>query len=390
MRRLWRSEGARIVRGMLLYVLAMAALAALSPFDFQAVPGRTFALLWLADDAVLNLLLLFPAGFLAALAFEDGLGPRESYALALGLLFSLALESGQLYLPSRHPNLADVIGNGIGCWAGALAARRLGRWLGAFLSQDLVLELPLTGSLYLLVPLLMLQGLAAADSARAWLALPLALFGATILAALYLQRVARSGAFSPTRFAVYGASAFVVAALPTFLRHPVPIASSAACMALLTWVLAIHWIGGAPGQRRFEAATVRRAAPWFALYLIGLGASPLLGPLGAVDDGIGANRQALQLLESFAALTVAGYLLSELNSRAAWSTATAITRVMGAGLLMSLLLELTLLAPTSGQARLLRLAALAVASCAGAALHRAQVSLVRAMRQRQAQGQRTL
>src|SRR6187397_2821039 len=107
MRRPWRSEGARIVRGMLLYVLAMAALAALSPFDFQTVPGRTFALLWLVDDAILNLLLLFPAGFLAALAFEGGLGPRDSYALVFGLLFSLALESCQLYLPTRHANIAD-------------------------------------------------------------------------------------------------------------------------------------------------------------------------------------------------------------------------------------------------------------------------------------------
>jgi glycopeptide antibiotics resistance protein len=383
MRRLWRSEGARIVRGMLLYVLAMAALAALSPFDFQPIPGRTFALLWLADDAVLNLLLLLPAGFLAALVFENGLGPRESYALVLGLLFSLALESSQLYLPSRHPNVADVIGNGIGCWAGALAARRVGRWLSGFLSQDLVLELPLTGSLYLLVPLLMLHGLAGADSARVWLALPLALFGATILAALYLQRVARSGALSPARFAIYGAIAFLVSALPTFLRHPVAIASSAASMALLTWVLAIHWIGGVPGQRRFEASTVRRAAPWFALYLIGLAVSPLLGPFGAADGGIGANRQALQLLETFAALTVTGYLLSELNSRASWSTPMAVTRVMGAGLLVSLLLELTQLAPASPQARILRLAALAVGAGAGAALHRAQVSLVRAMRQRE-------
>jgi VanZ family protein len=367
---------------MLLYALAMAALATLSPFDFQAVPGRTFAVLWLADDALLNLLLLFPAGFLAALAFEDGLGPHQAYALGLGLLFSVALESSQLYLPSRHANAADVIGNGLGCWAGALAARRIGRWLGGFLSEELVLELPLTGSLYLLVPLLMLHGLTAADSARVWLALPLALFGATILAALYMQRVARSGALSPARFAVYGAIAFVVTALPTFLRHPLPIASSAAGMAVLTWGLSSHWVGGAPGQRRFEAATVRRAAPWFALYLIGLGAYPILRPLGAADDSIGANREALQLLETFAALTMAGYLLSELSARAAWSTAAAIAGVMAAGLLLSLLLEFARPVTPSPQAQILRLAALAAGSGAGATLHRAQISLVRAMRSR--------
>jgi glycopeptide antibiotics resistance protein len=382
-RKLWRTGGARIVRGMLLYMLAMAALATLSPFDFQEVPGRTFAVLWLADDAVLNLLLLFPAGFLAALAFEDGLGPREVLALGLGLLFSLALESCQLYLPSRHANAADVIGNGIGCWAGALAARRIGRWLAGFLSEELVLELPLTGSLYLLVPLLMLHGLAATDTTRIWLALPLALFGATILAALYLQRVARAGALSPARFAVYGAIAFVVAALPTFVQDPLPIASSALGMGLLTWALASLRVGGSPNQRRFEAATVRRASPWFALYLIGLGAYPLLGQFGTSDAGVGANREALQLLETFAALTVAGYLLSEVSARGSWSHAAAIAGVMAAGLLASLLLELTQPADTSAQSRVLRLAALSAGAGSGAALHRLQVGLVRAMRQRQ-------
>ncbi|HEU4412395.1 MAG TPA: hypothetical protein VFS43_44545 [Polyangiaceae bacterium] len=47
------------------------------------------------------------------------------------------------------------------------------------------------------MPLLVPHGPGAGNTARPWLALPLALFGATVLAALYRQRVARLTAAPP-------------------------------------------------------------------------------------------------------------------------------------------------------------------------------------------------
>jgi glycopeptide antibiotics resistance protein len=95
------SGGARIVRGMLGYVSVMAALATLSPFDFQYVPDGHFAVLWLLKDVLINLLLLFPVGFLFALAYEGRLGRGALNAFVLGLCMSFALEYAQQFLPSR-------------------------------------------------------------------------------------------------------------------------------------------------------------------------------------------------------------------------------------------------------------------------------------------------
>ncbi len=374
------SGGARIVRGMLGYMSVMAALATLSPFDFQPEPEHSFAVLWLVKDVLINLLLLFPAGFLFALAYEDRLGRHARNALLLGFAFSLALESAQLFLPSRHANLVDVFSNGVGCWAGALVQRRMGRWLDGFLSEDLVLELPLTGALYLLVPLLMLHGLGAGNTLRPWIALPLAPFGATVLATLYQQRIARSGALSPARFAAYGGLAFAGSALPALLRRPEAIAAGAACLALTTWAL-IHWqIGWSPGQRRFEASTIRRALPWFALYLIGLVAYPSLGQFGGRESHGPSHLEALRLLESFAALTVYGYLASESVSRSPWSTRALVGAVGASGVALSLLLELTNLSHASALSLLVRLSILGASAAAGAGLHRAQIALVQTMR----------
>lgn len=374
------SGGARIVRGMLGYVSVMAALATLSPFDFQYVSDGHFAVLWLLKDVLINLLLLFPVGFLFALAYEGRLGRGAINALVLGLCMSFALEYAQQFLPSRHSNLVDVLTNGLGCWAGALAERRVGRWLAGFLSEDLLLELPLTGALYLLVPLLMLHGLGAGKTPRPWLALPLALFGATILAALYQQRIARSGSMSAARFSAYGALAFAGAALPALLQRPAAIVASSACLMLATWASIRFRLGIAPGQRRFESSTIKRAIPWFALYLVGLVIYPSLGGLEGRHGGPPSHLEALRLLESFAALAVFGYLLSQLVSRAPWSPRTLIGVVAASGLALSLVLDLMVSPSASPLSRLLRLTVLGASAAAGAALHRAQIGLVRTLR----------
>jgi hypothetical protein len=373
--------GARIVAGMLGYAMAMAALATLSPFDFQIVPGRGFAVLWLTDDVLLNLVLLFPVGFLFSLADRSST-LRAVRALLLGLGLSLALELSQLFLPSRHSNAVDVVANAAGCWLGALAERQIGRWLGGFLSEDLVLELPLTGALYLLVPLLMLHALGASggDDGHVWLALPLAFFGATIVAALYQQRVARSHALSPLRFAIYAALAFVAALLPAFSQHPLEVAGAALCMTLAIWGLVRFEIGVSSAQRRFEASTVRRALPWFALYLLGLIATASGGGSSAELGESAGHREALRLLESIAALTVSGYLMSEVVSRTAWSSRALVVAIALVGVGLGFVLELSHDDHAARLSRLLRILAHGCSAGAGASLHRAQVGLVKRLR----------
>jgi VanZ family protein len=362
-----------VPRGLLAYAVAVAVLATLAPFDFQLVPARGMAVLVLFDDVLRNLLLLFPAGFLYALAERPRLGPHALRVLGLGLALGLGVELCQLLLPSRHSNLIDVLSNGAGAWVGALAAQRLGDRLERLLSEELLLELPLTGSLYLLAPLLMVHGLAA-HGARALLIVPLGLFAAPIAAALYRERVARTGALSAARFVAYVGLAFALAALPALLRTPGLVGAAATALSLLT-LLGLRMGGGR--QRRFEARTAAQALPWFLLYLAGLVLVPFTQ---APARDLAGNSRALALVEACAALTLLGYLVGELGSRARGSASLRALLAFGLGVGFASLLERRGAAPGLP----LRVLMMGASTAAGAALHGAQVQLVQALRGRRA------
>jgi VanZ family protein len=365
-----------VARGLLAYAVAVAVLATLSPFDFQRVPGRGMAVLVLADDVLRNLLLLFPAGFLYALSAGKRLGRGALPALGLGLALALAVELGQLFLPSRHSNVIDVLANGAGAWAGALAAQQLGHRLESALSEELLLELPLTGSLYLLAPLLMVHGLAAYGW-RPLSIVSLGLFAAPIVAALYRERVARTAALSEARFTAYAALAFAGAALPALLRWPPVVALAAVALATGTWVT-LRLAAGAPvAQRRFEARTAARALPWFLLYVMGL-APRFSGPSGGLV--LAGNQAALAVVEACAAFTLLGYLLGELTSRARVAAGWRAVVALMVGASIGAFLQLSRSA--GGLGGLLQPLLMGASCAAGDALHAAQVRLVQALRER--------
>ncbi|MEJ2541650.1 MAG: VanZ family protein [Gemmatimonadota bacterium] len=74
-------------------------------------------------DAILNVVLFMPLGFLVA--------PRRGVrgALAAGLLLSGGIELSQSMLPGRYPTLGDIVWNGSGAVLGAALALRLRREL---------------------------------------------------------------------------------------------------------------------------------------------------------------------------------------------------------------------------------------------------------------------
>ena len=69
-------------------------------------------------DAVLNLLLFVPVGFLAA---SRGRGPAAGFLV--GLAVSGLIEGWQLFLAGRHAGLADLVWNSSGAFVGALLWR---------------------------------------------------------------------------------------------------------------------------------------------------------------------------------------------------------------------------------------------------------------------------
>jgi VanZ family protein len=128
-----------------LYGLAIVY-ASLQPFInwMTPVPGTPFFLLapwpprWVRYDFITNTLAYVPLGFFVGLMPRQGSGQsRLTLALAVGALLSLAMESIQMYLPTRFASVADLISNTGGAALGGLLAvlfarsPNAGRWLSA-------------------------------------------------------------------------------------------------------------------------------------------------------------------------------------------------------------------------------------------------------------------
>jgi|SRR5215212_2301911 len=80
------------------------------------------ALLASLMPAIANILLFLPWGFLMFLALDRPSRPRpQSYAItcAVGIIFAMAVDVWQYFLPTRVTTLADSISNAIGALAGA-------------------------------------------------------------------------------------------------------------------------------------------------------------------------------------------------------------------------------------------------------------------------------
>jgi len=112
----------RLARRLLLLWAGSTLILTLGPF----VPVRETARAWSGVsrlggfDFLANIALFLPAGVLAVRA-----GLRPSLAVAGGALFSLAIESGQTWLPLRHPSERDLLANAVGCAIGALLSAPL-------------------------------------------------------------------------------------------------------------------------------------------------------------------------------------------------------------------------------------------------------------------------
>lgn len=76
-------------------------------------------------DLILNLLLYVPLGFFATRWLGSRWRPAWAVVLAtvLGAGLSLFAELLQIFLPQRFPSLLDLLANGAGTLAGALAVR---------------------------------------------------------------------------------------------------------------------------------------------------------------------------------------------------------------------------------------------------------------------------
>lgn len=114
----------------LLYGLAIVY-ASLEPFApwLAPVPGTPFFLLapwparWWRADVIVNIVAYAPLGFFLAASSQRRPAPeRVAAALGIGALLSFALETTQMFLPSRDASTLDLLANAAGSVAGAVLA----------------------------------------------------------------------------------------------------------------------------------------------------------------------------------------------------------------------------------------------------------------------------
>ena len=110
------------------------------PFDFKIVsleriiqkielffnPYMVHSLPELSVDALLNVLFFIPFGALLAAKYPIRESGKVKF-ITYGILLSLLIEFGQLFLPTRMPSLYDIGANAVGCLMGGLWSLQL-RW----------------------------------------------------------------------------------------------------------------------------------------------------------------------------------------------------------------------------------------------------------------------
>ena len=105
--------------------------ASLQPFEpwMERAPGTTFFLFapwpprWVRYDIISNVVAYVPFGFFIALAQRrQPPAGRLSIAIVIGTLLSCAMETLQMFLPTRDASVADLLSNAAGtAFGGALA-----------------------------------------------------------------------------------------------------------------------------------------------------------------------------------------------------------------------------------------------------------------------------
>jgi glycopeptide antibiotics resistance protein len=380
--------GARLAAALLAYVVLITAIITLLPFEF-AMPARPrVILLGDAMDVLANVALFVPFGFLYAVARHD-LGVRPMRVLGVALLVSGAIESIQLFEVSRFASLSDVIANGFGAYVGALAQRTLAKRIAvdAKTVGRLALELPVMGIVYLLVPLLWVDGIAGVGAATPlWPLLALGLFGASLLAAVQRHHFGPNRLLSRELMVVAACGWFLVGGFPGLApRASIVFFVMLAAIGAFVWVRSADKSGARPINRRFESRVLWEASPFYGAYLLllvapvsGYSSTRWRGSFGFdVAAGDWTATAVLHIVEVVAAFTLFGYMLAELRGRREARFREGAKYIAGWAAAAGFVAELLEGLRPDGSASLLRGVMLVAAALYGAYLYHLQRAHVR-------------
>ena len=380
----------RLAIALLGYFALVILVITLSPFDFAARPVR-ISLAMVPSDIVSNIALFLPLGFLLR-SIKSARASDGWRAVAAAAAFSALIEVAQIFLRGRYASPVDVTANMFGACVGVVLRSRVEQsavWHPATVGR-IGLDIPLVGLLYLLVPQLWLSSVGLIeDPLRSATTLLLGCAGTIVLVALHRHRWQGGVRLAANVVPPLALLWFMVGALPALAVDPRTFGSLALAVVVLSW-----WFlreGGVPDGRRFEADTLQRFLPVFALYLIVAALWPPLRPLAPWHGAVGfLNRldnasvvELLLLLEQVGGFTLLGYAIAEWRGRRELTLAADLPRVTLLAALFATGLELAqglLAGPGASLARALLATSGAMY---GAAVYHLARAHVRALRGRE-------
>lgn len=335
---------------MLGYLAAVTLIITLAPFRFASRPVHGLTGMWTWSDIVMNVLMFVPIGFVFQLTRPARSPVQWLRALALGAVLSAVIEVAQLFEVARFSSLIDVATNAAGAGVGAWLFRGIvWRIEGERAVRTLALELPLMGLVYVLIPLVWLQGLGSGGGTRMWLMLLVVAFAGGIIGTVHAAYVTTERKSSPVFLLAAVAVWYFVALLPGTIRDPQLVVAGAALIFGIAWLrsIATTRYRNTDRTRRFELPTLRLVLPLFAAYLALSSLWPLTDADGqwefmsALLAGDDFTQNAIYVaLEHVAAFTLVGYIIAEFYGRDLLRYRDIADRVLLWGGGISILLEL--------------------------------------------------
>lgn len=377
------TTGRRLAAGLLGYIILTIFLLTWNPFSFALPEHFQFSFYIGRRDALSNVLLFLPVGFL----YRLGQGKLRG-AILLGAVISAGIETGQFFIPGRSPSVVDIsmntLGSGLGAGLYDLLTARIA--MTSRMVGQLGLEIPLMGLLYVLVPLLWVNRLVPGDALTRWLLTGLiGVCGAVVLSDVYQRWWGRLGLRSFWHAGLAAGIWFLVGIGPSLPSHPLIGWMSLTGIGILA--TALTGIPRTATNRRFERATLSRLLPVFVLYLLLQALWPFFRPIEMWHGTLGFGlidplarekiRVNIRLIEHLAAFTVFGYIAAEWHGRAELSLRRDFPQILLLSILSTLTLEILVGFQAGPGANLLRLIIATCGSLFGGVLYHLQRDHVR-------------
>lgn len=371
---------------LLIYMCLIVIFITLIPFEFR-IPGE-FKITWSTNftDLVTNIFLFIPIGFLFRLTRGKNKDLFCLQTTILGVLLSLMVESAQVFIPGRYTQVSDVVTNGLGAWLGGAIFTFLGSQMKRKPSGRLFeLEFPLMGLIYLLIPLMWLNGLATgAEEARLWLLLLLGIMGSGIIGSIYVNRFKHAGTIGYTKLAAITLCWFVICSLPVMISFPLKIAYFGIAIVFAVQIF-VRLVGDEKArEKRFEIPTIKKLLPIYMIYLLLIAVWPTTVTAGEwqykiiFEELVFEERIVLtfRFVEFIAAFTLLGYMITEMRGRKNESVETTLgwTFFMAAG--SAIIIEIVKTYPALSGISILSIVIITSASICGAVIYRLQLSAI--------------